>query len=192
MAIYARSFSRSEFQIMASQSSPARMRELRLPVSRVKTIMKSSPYVDTVGQDGLFLVAKATELFIHHLAEEAYLQTNKGSSLEYKHLAEIVQTNETLEFLKQIMPRKITVKQFKEMMEAKNAEGSSNSSESSDSDSDSQSDSESSSNSEAQKMENSNSSDGEEEKDANENNKCDFSDKSDSIMENESDDDDKK
>lgn len=36
------------------------MKELRLPISRVKTIMKSSPYVDTVGQDGLYLVTKAT------------------------------------------------------------------------------------------------------------------------------------
>lgn len=35
-------------------------KELNLPLARVKTIMKSSPDVDTVGQDGLFLVAKAT------------------------------------------------------------------------------------------------------------------------------------
>lgn len=44
----------------AQAHSSAKMKELRLPISRVKTIMKSSPYVDTVGQDGLFLVTKAT------------------------------------------------------------------------------------------------------------------------------------
>lgn len=45
---------------MSTQASSAKMKELRLPISRVKTIMKSSPYVDTVGQDGLYLVTKAT------------------------------------------------------------------------------------------------------------------------------------
>jgi len=44
----------------AQAHSSAKMKELRLPISRVKTIMKSSPYVDTVGQDGLYLVTKAT------------------------------------------------------------------------------------------------------------------------------------
>lgn len=45
---------------MTTQGSPAKIKELRLPMSRVKTIMKSSPYVDTIGQDGLYLVTKAT------------------------------------------------------------------------------------------------------------------------------------
>lgn len=45
---------------MTAQGSPAKIKELRLPISRVKTIMKSSPYVDTIGQDGLYLVTKAT------------------------------------------------------------------------------------------------------------------------------------
>lgn len=43
-----------------TQASPAKLKELRLPISRVKTIMKSSPYVEAIGQDGLFLVTKAT------------------------------------------------------------------------------------------------------------------------------------
>jgi chromatin accessibility complex protein 1 len=85
------------------------------------------------------------------LSEEAYQKSNKAGSLEYKHLAEVVQTNETLEFLREIMPRKITVRQFKEMMFEKNSESSS------DSDSDSQSDSDS--NSDSDKIENGNSSD---------------------------------
>ncbi|XP_058797874.1 chromatin accessibility complex 16kD protein [Phymastichus coffea] len=137
----------------ASQLSPPKvLKELRLPISRVKTIMKSSPQVEAIGQDCLFLVAKATELFIHYLSEEAHKKSNKANSLDYKHLAEVVQTTDTLEFLREIMPRKITVRQFKEMMAARNAETSS------DSDSDSQSDSESNSDSD-DKAENGNSSD---------------------------------
>lgn len=45
---------------MCAQASSVKIKELRLPISRVKTIMKSSPYVDTIGQDGLYLVTKAT------------------------------------------------------------------------------------------------------------------------------------
>lgn len=45
---------------MTTQTATGKIKELRLPISRVKTIMKSSPSVDTVGQDGLYLVTKAT------------------------------------------------------------------------------------------------------------------------------------
>ncbi|XP_063977042.1 chromatin accessibility complex 16kD protein [Diachasmimorpha longicaudata] len=133
---------------MAQQSPAPKIKDLRLPMSRVKTIMKSSPHVESIAQDGLFLVTKATEMFVHFMSEEAHKQSKKSSCLDYKHLAEVVQTNETLEFLKEIMPRKITVRQFKQLMAEKEAAERSSSDESStDSDSDSQSDSESSSDS---------------------------------------------
>ncbi|KAF3422873.1 hypothetical protein E2986_01146 [Frieseomelitta varia] len=172
---------------MTTQSSPAKMKELRLPMSRVKTIMRSSPYVDTIGQDGLYLVTKATELFIHYLTEEAHLRNNKGNSLDYKHLAEVVQTNDTLEFLREIMPRKITVRQFKEMMAAKN---SSSSESSSDSDSDSESDTDSCSDSDKKAD---NSSNSEHESETKENGKCDSaSDKSEASDKSDSEDESKR
>lgn len=160
---------------MAAQGSPTKMKELRLPMSRVKTIMKSSPYVDTVAQDALYLVTKATELLIHYLTEEAHTQSNKGHNLDYKHLAEVVQTNETLEFLREIIPRKITVRQFKEMMAARSSNSSSSES-SSDSDSDSESDTDSCSNSDNNEKNEIVLS--EQETEAQENGKCSFSDKS--------------
>ncbi|KAK2579655.1 hypothetical protein KPH14_011579 [Odynerus spinipes] len=175
---------------MAAQGLPAKMKELRLPMSRVKTIMKSSPYVDTVGQDGLYLVTKATELFIHYLTEEAHMQSNKGNNLDYKHLAEVVQTNDTLAFLREIMPRKITVRQFKEMMAAKSPNSSSSES-SSDSDSDSESDTDSCSNSD-NKEDNQNSSGSEQEVKAQENGKCNFSDKSEASGKSDSEEESKK
>ena len=166
---------------MTAQGSPAKMKELRLPMSRVKTIMKSSPYVDTIGQDGLYLVTKATELFIHYLTEETHLKSNKGNSLDYKHLAEVVQTNDTLEFLREIMPRKITVRQFKEMMAAKNSHSSS-SETSSDSDSDSESETDSYTDSDDRK-----------DSDAKENGKCDsVSDKSEANDKSDSEDETKR
>ncbi|CAK9807110.1 Chromatin accessibility complex 16kD protein [Anthophora plagiata] len=177
---------------MTTQGSPAKLKELRLPMSRVKTIMKSSPYVDTIGQDGLYLVTKATELFIHYLTEEAHSQSNKGHSLDYKHLAEVVQTNDTLEFLREIMPRKITVRQFKEMMAAKNSHSSSSES-SSDSDSDSESDTDSCSDSDDRKTEDGNISNSEQESDTKEYVKSDsVSDKSEASVKSDSEDETKR
>ncbi|KAG7189371.1 hypothetical protein KM043_017020 [Ampulex compressa] len=146
---------------MATQGSPAKMKELRLPISRVKTIMKSSPYVDTVGQDGLYLVTKATELFIHYLTEEAHMQSNK-------------------------------VRQFKEMMAAKNSSHSSSSESSSDSDSDSESDTDSCSDSDNTKVED-NSSGSEHESETKENGKCNsVSDKSEASGKSDSEDESKR
>ncbi|XP_015587958.1 chromatin accessibility complex protein 1 [Cephus cinctus] len=177
---------------MASEGSLGKMKELRLPISRVKTIMKSAPYVETIGQDGLFLVAKATELFIHYLSKEAHEHANKGNALDYKDLAEVAETNETLDFLRPIMPRKITVRHFKQMMAAKNSPNSSSSESSSDSDIDSQSDSESSQDSEDEKMENGNSSGSELENDeTKENGKHESSGKSESGCKSDSEDENK-
>lgn len=40
--------------------STPKVKELQFPFSRIKTIMKSSPDVENVGQDALHLVTKAT------------------------------------------------------------------------------------------------------------------------------------
>ena len=46
-----------------------------LPLARVKTIMKSSPEVETVTQESLFLITRATvKLFTHFLAKIEILQ----------------------------------------------------------------------------------------------------------------------
>lgn len=67
--------------------------------------------------------------------------------MEYKHIAEVVQEDDTLDFLREIMPRKITVRQFKEMM-AKKAAKNGNSDDSSEESSEEESTEESSSNNE--------------------------------------------
>lgn len=53
------------------------------------------------------------------LAKRAY-KNSKNKTLEYKNIAEVVQEDDTLDFLREIMPRKITVRQYKEMMAKKN------------------------------------------------------------------------
>lgn len=41
-------------------ATPKAEKDLHLPLSRVKTIMKSSPDVEAVGQEPLYLVTKVT------------------------------------------------------------------------------------------------------------------------------------
>ena len=43
-----------------SSSAPRPAKDINLPMTRVKTIMKSSPDVETVSQESLFLITKAT------------------------------------------------------------------------------------------------------------------------------------
>lgn len=95
---------------------------LQFPISRVKTIMKSSPDLESVRQEPLVLVAHLVELFVADFAKRAHENSGQAPVLEYKHLAELVQQDDTLDFLREIMPPKITVKQFKEIMARKAAE----------------------------------------------------------------------
>ncbi|CAG9796337.1 unnamed protein product [Diatraea saccharalis] len=125
-------------------STPKTEKDLHLPLSRVKTIMKSSPDVEAVGQEPLYLVTKVTELFVIDLAKRAF-KNSKNTLLEYKHIAEVVQEDDTLDFLREIMPRKITVRQFKEIMAKKAGKGDLSDDESTDQSSEESSSEESSS-----------------------------------------------
>ncbi|KAG5325508.1 DPOE4 polymerase, partial [Pseudoatta argentina] len=48
---------------------------IRLPLGRIKTIIKMDPEVCLVNQEATFLVAKSVEFFIESLAKEAYKYT---------------------------------------------------------------------------------------------------------------------
>ncbi|WAR16229.1 CHRC1-like protein, partial [Mya arenaria] len=70
-----------------------------LPLTRVRTIMKSSPDVNNINQEALFLAAKATEMFIQSLAQVSLEQSDDRKMLKYNDLAEIVDNIDTLQFL---------------------------------------------------------------------------------------------
>lgn len=61
---------------------------LQLPMARVKTIMRSSPDLGNVSQEGYYMITKATELFVHYLAEKAYVGAQKENFVDYKALCE--------------------------------------------------------------------------------------------------------
>ncbi|XP_069692850.1 uncharacterized protein [Periplaneta americana] len=92
-----------------------------LSLSRVKTIMKSSPDVENVSQESVFLVTKATELFIKYMVEEAYKESNNAKALEYNHVSELVQTREELCFLREIVPRKCKLGDIEEIIKQKDS-----------------------------------------------------------------------
>ncbi|KAJ8923151.1 hypothetical protein NQ315_001705 [Exocentrus adspersus] len=93
-----------------------------LPASRISTIMKSSSDVETVSRESTLLMCKAAEFFIKYLATESYNTTNNGKKLDYKNIAEVVHKDDRYEFLRDIMPKKITVREFKRIMAKKLAE----------------------------------------------------------------------
>ncbi|XP_017491124.1 PREDICTED: chromatin accessibility complex protein 1 [Rhagoletis zephyria] len=101
--------------------------ETELPLSRIRTIMKSSLNTGQITNEVLFLMTKATEMFVQKLTEEAYAKVKEDNNLKYKHLSQYVQKEKNLEFLLQIVPAKIKVKDFKKILELDDVNSSSDS-----------------------------------------------------------------
>jgi len=97
-------------------SSPLRSKDVLLPLARVKTIMKSSPDVENIGQESLFLITKATELFIMYLTKLSQRHGDDGE-VTYTDLASVVQKKDSMEFLHDIVPKKIKYGDYCKMVE---------------------------------------------------------------------------
>lgn len=87
-----------------------------LPLSRIRTIMKSAPDADMISQEALVLVSRAAEMFIQYMTKESHKKSQRQNLLEYKDLAAVVAGDEKLEFLASIIPKKITVKEYKKRL----------------------------------------------------------------------------
>ncbi|KAK7864932.1 hypothetical protein R5R35_008732 [Gryllus longicercus] len=104
---------------MAGKKDTRQKKLVKLPESRVKTIMKSSPKVINIGKEALFLVNVATEMFIQHLAKSAYSIAKKKGELHYTDIAESVERNANMSFVKELIPRTTTWSKYRELMAAK-------------------------------------------------------------------------
>lgn len=91
--------------------------DLILPTHRVKMIMKSCPDVETVPQETLHLITKATELFIQYLADESCNQAVNKEWVDYDALANAVHNLEHLEFLRETVPKKLTWAEVQKLIE---------------------------------------------------------------------------
>ena len=100
----------------AAASSPLRSKDVLLPLARVKTIMKSSPDVENIGQESLFVITKATELFIMYLTKLSQRHGN-DTEVTYTDLANVVQKKDSMEFLHDIIPKKIKYSEYCKLVE---------------------------------------------------------------------------
>lgn len=73
----------------------------RLPLTRIKTIMKLDPDITLASQEAVFLIAKATELFIECLSKESYSFTsqNKKKTIQRKDIDASIESVDALVFL---------------------------------------------------------------------------------------------
>lgn len=73
----------------------------KLPLARIRTIIKADPDVAIASQESVFLISKATELFIDRLTKDIYrvTQANKRKTIQRKDFDIVTDTCEELAFL---------------------------------------------------------------------------------------------
>ncbi|XP_011155364.1 DNA polymerase epsilon subunit 4 [Solenopsis invicta] len=74
---------------------------IRLPLGRIKTIIKMDPEVGLINQEAAFLVAKSVEFFIESLAKEAYKYTvqSKKRTVQKRDVENAIDNVDALVFL---------------------------------------------------------------------------------------------
>lgn len=77
------------------------LRLAKLPLSRIKTLMKADPDVSLASQESVFIIAKATELFVEMIAKDAlvYAQQGKRKTLQRKDLDNAIEAIDEFAFL---------------------------------------------------------------------------------------------
>ncbi|CAH8383986.1 unnamed protein product [Eruca vesicaria subsp. sativa] len=82
---------------------------IRFPMNRIRRIMRSDNSAPQIMQDAVFLVNKATELFIERFSGEAYESSvqDKKKFIHYKHLSSVVSNDDRYEFLADCVPEKL-------------------------------------------------------------------------------------
>ncbi|XP_038210329.1 DNA polymerase epsilon subunit 4 [Zerene cesonia] len=93
-----------EKKIQNAKSEPV-VRSTRLPMARIKNIMKMDPDVHIVNAEAVFLVTKATEMFLESIAKETFTYTthHKRKTISKKDLDVIINKVDCLCFLEGAM-----------------------------------------------------------------------------------------
>ncbi|XP_041085043.1 DNA polymerase epsilon subunit 4-like [Polyodon spathula] len=88
-------------QQAGAPSSASHNRLAKLPLARIKTLMKADPDVTLASQDSVFAIAKATELFVEMIAKDAlvYAQQGKRKTLQRKDLDNAIDAIDEFAFL---------------------------------------------------------------------------------------------
>ncbi|PPJ56539.1 hypothetical protein CBER1_03925 [Cercospora berteroae] len=91
-----------------------------LPLARVKKIINADPDINQCSNNAAFVITVATEMFLQHLVEQAYNQVKSEHgpkprrNIQYRDVANAVARVENLEFLTDVVPRTMTMKQYKQ------------------------------------------------------------------------------
>ncbi|XP_038632782.1 DNA polymerase epsilon subunit 4 [Scyliorhinus canicula] len=74
---------------------------LRLPLSRIKGLMKADPDVSLASQEAVFAIGKATELFVEVIAKDAYTFALQGKrkTIQRKDVDNAVDATDEFAFL---------------------------------------------------------------------------------------------
>nr|XP_027327835.2 DNA polymerase epsilon subunit 4 [Anas platyrhynchos] len=85
----------------AGQQCPGPARLARLPLARVKALVKADPDVTLASQEAVFVLARATELFVETIAKDAYVyaQQGKRKTLQRKDLDNAIEAIDEFAFL---------------------------------------------------------------------------------------------
>lgn len=124
--------------VVVGRDKCGEQRIVSLPLSRIRVIMKSSPEVSSINQEALMLTAKATELFVQHLATCSYRHGGgkEKKALTYNDLSNTAEESETFQFLADILPKKILASKYLKMLKEKRDEDEEEDDDSDDSDDD--------------------------------------------------------
>ncbi|XP_037554040.1 DNA polymerase epsilon subunit 4 [Nematolebias whitei] len=85
----------------AAAASVSHNRLSKLPLTRIKALMKTDPDVSLASQESVFIIAKATELFVEMIAKDAlvYVQQGKRKTLQRKDLDNAIEAIDEFAFL---------------------------------------------------------------------------------------------
>ncbi|ESW99728.1 hypothetical protein KL918_001336 [Ogataea parapolymorpha] len=101
---------------------------LSLPISRIKKLVKLDPEHVSSTESANYLLGAATELFIMNLVEQAsfHAKSQKRKKIAYSDFYEVVHNNDSLLFMKDLVPKTIPlqqlVKEHKVVLEPKSNE----------------------------------------------------------------------
>ncbi|KAI8364954.1 histone-fold-containing protein [Blakeslea trispora] len=95
------------------QSFERRPGNTMLPLARVKRVIKEDKDVSLINAEATFCIAYATELFMEYLVTEAFSKAKqeKRKTVYYRDLASTVKEIEQFEFLEDVIPTTMTLKQ---------------------------------------------------------------------------------
>ncbi|XP_067169186.1 DNA polymerase epsilon subunit 4 [Apteryx mantelli] len=85
----------------AGSLCPGPLRLARLPLARVKALVKADPDVSLASQEAVYILARAAELFVETIAKDAYVyaQQGKRKTLQRKDLDNAIEAIDEFAFL---------------------------------------------------------------------------------------------